>query len=496
LSIPNQRLLLDRHIESLDIDGAEVLEFVDNGHTGTNFERPGVQELLGLVRESKVDCIAVKDFSRFGRNSIETGYFIERVFPLFRTRFIAVSDNFDSADYKEDTGGMEVAFKFLMHEYYSVDMSRKEKSAKYAKFKRGEYQSAICPYGYQKAANGRMEPDPETADVVRLIFDLALEMKTADIVKALYEKRIVTPGEYKKANGKGFHDVSRSIGIWQNTTILRMLTDERYTGTYVIGKRAVTEIGGGRVRMKDESEWVKIPDHHPAIISRETYERVNAAMLHFKCPKTEQTYTALRGKVFCGCCNHAMQIVPRKVRAFYCRYTKSIESAECHKLEIGEQELENLLYETISKQAKIIMSVERTDVSSGFRLKTAQQAEYGKSIEKCRDEKRSLYEKLILGELDAAGYMTKKAEIDAELGHLTRVVAGLNAETSAMSAAKSAGDDMRELAGTALGENKLTRPLVDLLIDKVYVYPDNRVEIMWRVADFAANIKEGSENVR
>jgi DNA invertase Pin-like site-specific DNA recombinase len=107
LSIDNQRLLLDRHIDALGIDDVEVLEFVDNGHTGTNFERPGVQELLALVKESKIDCILVKDFSRFGRNSIETGYFIERVFPLFRTRFIAVSDNFDSNDYKEDTGGVK-----------------------------------------------------------------------------------------------------------------------------------------------------------------------------------------------------------------------------------------------------------------------------------------------------------------------------------------------------------------------------------------------------
>ena len=146
LSIHNQKLLLDRHIDSLDIEDAEVLEFVDNGYSGVNFERPGVQELLNLVRESKIDCIIVKDFSRFGRNSIETGYFIEMVFPLFRTRFISVSDGFDSNDYKEDTGGMEVAFKFLMHEYYSHDMSKKSKSAKYAKMKRGEYQSSRCPY--------------------------------------------------------------------------------------------------------------------------------------------------------------------------------------------------------------------------------------------------------------------------------------------------------------------------------------------------------------
>lgn len=140
LSIHSQQLLIDRHIDSLEFPSdteVEVVEFVANGYSGVNFERPAVQKLLDLVRESKIDCIIVKDFSRFGRNSIETGYFIEMVFPIFRTRFISISDGFDSDDFKEDTGGMQVAFKFLMHEYYSHDMSKKSKSAKYAKFKRG-----------------------------------------------------------------------------------------------------------------------------------------------------------------------------------------------------------------------------------------------------------------------------------------------------------------------------------------------------------------------
>lgn len=495
LSIPNQRLMLDRHIETLNLDDIEVLEFLDNGYTGTNFERPGVQELLNLVRESTIDCILVKDFSRFGRNSIETGYFIERIFPLFHIRFISVSDNFDSNNYIEDTGGMEVAFKYLMHEYYSQDLSRKEKTAKYTKFKRGEYQSVICPYGYKKGANGRMEPDENTADVIRLIFETALTMKTAtDVVKVLRERNIPTPGEYRKANGNGMHDVSRSIGIWQRSTILRFLTDERYTGMYVIGKREVVEVGSRHVRMKDESEWVKIPNHHPAIVSKELFDEVNDKLLHFKCPKSPREYV-LRGKVVCGCCEHNMQLALRKERAFYCRYTLPLETAECHRLEINEAALEEMLYVVIEKQAQVILNVERLDYTSGFQLKTEQQAEYGKLIAKCRDDKRLLYEKLILGELDAAGYKAKKNAIDVELDRLNRALNSLNAEATAISAAKSSDDELRKLAETAMNDSKLTRPLVDVLIDKVYVYPGNKVEIVWKVADFTANDREVLGNV-
>ena len=484
LSIGNQKLLLDRHIDSLDMEDVEVLEFVDNGYSGVNFERPGIQELLDLVRESKIDCIIVKDFSRFGRNSIETGYFIEMVFPLFRTRFISVSDGFDSDDYKEDTGGMAVAFKFLMHEYYSRDMSQKSKSAKYAKMKRGEYQSVRCLYGYRKGANGRLEIDAEAATVVKLIFELAQKMKTAaDVVTALYERKILPPGEYRKAKGTGSYDISRSMGIWQRSTILRILEDERYIGTYIIGKRVVTEIGGSRSRLKPEDEWFKIPNHHPAIVSREVFEQVNSQMLHFKCPKTEREYT-LRTKVFCGCCRHAMQIAPRKVRAFVCRYMKVDENAECHNLEIGEQELENLLFEIINKQAQVILGIEGLGEVSGLSIKIEKQAEYEKQLNRLHEEKRVLYEQLILDELDTTNYKTEKAVIDEELTKLVHALNTLKSEAATLSMLKSSDDELRQIAETVLTEGKLTRPLVDLLIDKVYIYPENRVEIMWKSEDF------------
>ena len=134
LSIENQLLVLNEYAAAMpEYLNAEILEFIDNGYSGTNFERPQVQKLIEMVRANRIDCIIVKDFSRFGRNSIETGYFIERVFPLFHTRFISISDDFDTNNFKGDTGGMDIAFKYLISEYYSRDMSIKTKSAKYAK---------------------------------------------------------------------------------------------------------------------------------------------------------------------------------------------------------------------------------------------------------------------------------------------------------------------------------------------------------------------------
>ena len=196
MSIENQKLALHQFVDVMDgVRNAEVMEFVDNGYSGTNFERPAVQRLLDMVRTQSINCIIVKDFTRFGRNSTEVGYFMEKVFPLYNVRFISLNDDFDSDRYHGDTGGLNVAFKYMLAEFYSRDLSVKYKTAKYIKFKRGEYQSVRCPYGYQKSADGRMEPDSVTAPNVKLIVEMAAEGKgTKEIIQELFNRGIPTPG--------------------------------------------------------------------------------------------------------------------------------------------------------------------------------------------------------------------------------------------------------------------------------------------------------------
>ena len=333
------------------------------------------------------------------------------------------------------------------------------------------------------------------AAVVKMIFELALTMKNAsDIVKALYEKQTPTPGEYRKSKGKSHYDISRSRGIWDRSSVLRILGDERYTGTYIMGKRAVTEIGGTHMRLKPEDEWFKIPDHHPAIVSRELYDEVQAGLRHFKCPKTPREYT-LKAKVMCGCCRHALQLAPRKIPAFVCRYTKVDENAECYGLEIGEQELESLLFDIINKQAQVILNIDSLDDTTDFSFQLEQQAEYEKHMEKCRNEKQNLYERFVLGEIDTGSYKSEKAVIDGELDRLCRVYDTLKTEVAAAADKKNSDDELRGLAETTLKADTLTRTLVNLLIDKVYVYPGNHVEIIWKVAGFHSNETEARYNV-
>ena len=488
-SIENQTKALHQYVDVMEgVKNAEVLEFIDNGYSGTNFERPAVQNLLDQMREGKINCIIVKDFTRFGRNSIEVGYFMEMVFPLYGVRFISINDDFDSDKLHGDTGGINVAFKYLVSEFYSRDLSIKYKSAKYVKFRRGEYQSKLCPYGYQKGADGRMEPNEETAPNVRLIFELAREgYGPGKIGKALFKRGIPTPGEYKAAQGIANHDVSRCNGVWPTSTVIKILDDERYTGTYIIGKREVKEVGGHRLRMKNESQWIKIPDHHPAIISKELFDQVQTRRARFKCPKNARTYP-LRGKVYCGCCRHAMQRTDNKNRVFQCRHSKVNESAPCHGLTVTEAELEGMLYEVLSKQAQVILNVDNLSSAGRLDVQLAEQAEYDKQIESYLDQKRVLYEQLILKQITMEDYKSQKAAVDSELDRLREIHSNLKVRTSQMEMDEKSKSARTELAREVVGADGLTAGLADALIDRVYVYPNNQVEIIWKMKDFCMEV--------
>ena len=492
LSIPNQKLILREKAMSLsEWDNSEILEFIDNGHTGTNFERPAVQELLTMVQAGKINCIIVKDLSRFGRNSIETGYFIERVFPLYHTRFISVSDDFDTANFKGDTGGIDIAFKYLISECYSRDMSMKTKSAKYAKMRRGEYQSVICPYGYRKSADGRMEPDEDVAPNVQMIFQWASEGNTAaEITRRLYAMNIPTPGEYRKLKGKDYYNVSRTNGVWNTSTVLRILEDQRYIGTYVIGKRKVKEIGSRHTQLKDESEWFKIPNHHPAIVSVDLFEKANASIKRFSLSNKKPRDYLLRGKVFCGCCDHAMSL--RNGAWFYCRHSEVAETLPCHGGRIKMADLEQVVFETIRAQMCPALGIDSN--KDKLDLQTVQQAEHEEKLRSIQDSKRHLYEQYALGEIDLETYRTRKAVYDTELVQAKNVHAVITAQTKQIKSDYEIKLKQQEIVQEVGNANMLTKALIDRLINKVYVFPGDRIEIEYATQDFLET-KESEKEV-
>ncbi len=482
LSIENQKLILNEFALSLpEADNAEIREFIDNGYTGTNFERPAAQELVELVRANQIDCIIVKDFSRFGRNSLEVGYFIERVFPLFHTRFISISDDYDSDRFKGDTGGMDVAFKYLISEYYSRDMSIKTKSAKYAKMERGEYQSVICPYGYKKSADNRMELDNEAAPVVKLIFEFASSgMTAAAITKELRQRAIPTPGEYKAQRGNHTHDISRSQGIWSSSTVLRILADERYIGTYIIGKRAVIEVGGNKSRLKNREKWHIIPDHHPAIISKELFDLAQQMVRHFSQPNKKRHEYPLKGKIVCGCCKHVMSRSSSKNKYYYCRFSEPDETLSCHGLRIQTEQLEKIIFDVLKKHIDLMSDNEKAICKTGA---TSVTSECEEQISALQEEKMRLYERYVGGEIDAAQYSAEKSNLDAVLLKTKSAHAALTAEAKQAQEKHDEQVQRQSIIREVRDADAITPALADELIDKVYVFPDSTIKIAFSMPD-------------
>ena len=455
------------------------------------FERPGVQKLLDLVREGKVNCIAVKDFSRFGRNAIETGYFIERVFPLYQIRFISVSDGFDSADYNGDTGGMEVAFKFLIHEYYSRDLSKKIKSAKLQKQLSGKAVSKNCLYGYKLNDERKVVIDEPAAETVRLIFRLALEGKSlADIARQLYDDKRPMPREYK-------NNAANPTCTWNLVTISGILKEEQYTGMYIAGKYKNSDVGSKKRVGKKENDWIKIPNHHPAIVDKSAFDAVRK-ITSDKAPKstkrkmgTAERYRnidkTLNGKVVCGCCGHVMRLSSTTNAKYHCSHTRVAIEAECYRLNVLAKELRDMLFEVISKQAQVILNVDYLSKISEIDFQIEKQNDKQKQIEHLNQEKCKLYERLIVGELTTDEYKIQKIAIDTNIARLSQTNNAFAAETMELNEMKTCVKQNREIAEFVASETSLTRPIVDLLIEKVLIYPDNRVDIQWKVSDFFNN---------
>jgi uncharacterized Zn finger protein (UPF0148 family) len=409
---------------------------------------------------------------------IETGYYIERVFPLFRIRFIAVSDAHDSDDYEGGTGGMEVAFKFLIHEQYSRDLSMKIKTAKRAKALSGEYVVKNCAFGFKKV-DRHLEIDEPAAETVRLIFSMAADGQSlAKITARLYADNCPTPSEYK---GHSSRKIAKEMFcIWGKSVILDILADEQYIGVYIAGKTRKLDVGSSKVVEVDRAEWIRIPNHHPAIVEKTLFaaarERIDQKGEPLRKRKigTGERYkdikSPLQGKVFCGICGHTMKLSSTRNAAFHCDFSRVAPDAECYRLKIVASELEAVVLKQIREQAKSILH--NADDPS---LQTKPKTDVDGQIARIEDAKLALYEKYVVRAITAEEYQSEKTVLDTDLGHAKNAQAVLIKEA----AHKASVAGLRQIAEDALKAKKLSMQVLDALVERISIYPGNRIEIAW-----------------
>lgn len=491
-SITSQRLLIRRYIEEHPELGpyGGYEELIDDGYTGTNFDRPGVTRLLKLVEAEQVEVILVKDLSRFARNYLEAGRFLEFVFPLYGVRFISVNDRYDSREYGESTGGLQLAVRNLINQLYSRDISRKVKSAVDMKKLNGEYVYGAVPYGYRKGAEkNTIAVDPEAAAVVRRIFQWASEdVKVTQIAVRLNEAGVRTPSAYLR-EVRGNYRVSP---YWTFDSVKNILTNRIYTGDTIPFKSHVVRVGSGRVKPLPEAEQTVIPDTHEAIVTREQFDRARQTIRGNPKAKSSGPSSPFTGYVVCGCCGNKLAKGRKTNRTFRCPVARYAPGSDCGKVSISEKRLSEIVLLAIRRQCEIV-DVKTRDVRAARREGLADQASLQgeltalqKKIDRCQADLMRSYEAYTGGQLTREEFLArraagKRAEEAAKLqaALLTRKLEEAAAELRSAEAAIQEAEPYRSDTPPV----EVTPDLLRTFLRRVTVYPEGAVQIAWNYKD-------------
>ncbi len=393
-SISSQRWMITDFVQRND-DLELVDEFVDDGYTGTNFNRPGIKKLLHEIEEGHINCVVVKDLSRFGRDYIDMGNYLERYFPENNIRFIAINDGYDSQS-KTSCDDFMMPLKNVINAHYSKDISKKVKSAFKVKQSQGEFVGAFASYGYQKHPmdKHKLVIDEDAAQVVRRIFQLYNSgVGKNGIAQLLNKERIPCPSEYKKLKGLNYKNANRLdyTSYWTYSTIARILENEMYLGNMVQSKTIRTKIRGKASKL-DEDQWIVVEGKHEAIIDKDVWE-VTQELLKRRTRQLdfESEIGLFSGYIKCGDCGRAFAKIRRRNNIFYvCGSYKRYSKDVCSSHEIREDILEQLILDKINEE--LIKLEEIVVPTLSVRKAKADKEPYLIRLEKIYKLKKELYE--------------------------------------------------------------------------------------------------------
>lgn len=493
-SIMNQRLLIKSFISSNpELSSLRYEEIYDDGYSGSTLERPGMQTLLEKVRNEEVACIVVKDFSRFSRNYIDMGTYLEQIFPFMGVRFISVTDNFDSKNCQNTSSMIDVGFKSLLADFYRNDTSVKVKNAMDAKKAKGEYCMGSAPFGYAKDPDNKntlVIVDDEAA-VIRRIFQMALEkMNRRQIADKLNEDGILTPIEFmskrQKVNRK---HLEKGRLYWHSDTIRKIIDNEVYMGCMVYGKTKIIEAGSGKEINVPKEEWKIIEGHHPAIISREDYLKVQQMR-----PKANRSYLPkprniiLKGKVYCGGCGCIMQADKLRDDRYYyrCAYRKYGSDNQCFSAKIDNRILENVVLNELKweirnrkEQEKIQEEVNMQHQNKLNKL-VIEKNKVQNDMKHIFHNKQEYLEKYHEELISREEFVRLKEEIANRLEKLEKQNDEINALIEKEKEFLNNKHEMDYQLMEYLGLERLTCEIVERYVEAVHVHDSGKIEIQWK----------------
>lgn len=493
-SIINQKqLILDFLKDKADINVVSVR--VDDGYTGTNFERPAFQRMMEDIRAGKVNCVVIKDLSRFGREYINAGKYIDRLFPIYGVRLIAINDHIDTMT-KSTSDDFNIMLKNLMNDNYCRDISIKIRSQLQVKRRNGEFLSPFAPYGYTKADNNRNQLviDPYPANVVQDIFRMKLEGMSQDsIAKYLTEHGVLSPMEYKRSQGLRYKTSFKTNkqAKWSPVAVRRILTNPVYKGTLVQGVRTRPNYKIKKVVINDAENWCIVDNAHEPIVSDRIFALVQKLLaLDTRTSPNETSVFPLAGLIECGDCHSSMVRIQssahgRKYTYYVCSENKHTKACSSHR--IPEKVLEDTVLFVLQEHIRLIVEMDECLKSVqgmpflriNIRKAEERMIAVEEEIERYRKLKISAYEDMKDGIISKTDFFDIRSQYDERITDALLAKDQIQNEMEAYISDSSATQKWMQDFIEHKNIQKLTRLVAIECIEKILVFEDKKIEVVF-----------------
>ena len=508
-SVVNQKRILDNFITAQPDIGL-VDYYVDDGYSGATFDRPAFLNMMADIYAGKIDCVIVKDSSRFGRNASESGRFIGEIFPRLQVRFIAVNDLIDSGKSQSIASDfLNVGFRGLLNEYYLAANSESIRSTLNMERRKGEFIGSFAKFGYQKDPTDRHKLliDEPAAEIVRMIYSLYLSgVGIRGIVRRLNERGIPNPSTYKRMQGLNFK--ARTVGdssLWCDKTVRRILRDEMYTGTMVQGKNKKINYKSKAIRSCVPDEWIRVEGTHEPIISKDDFDRVQK-MLNTGVKGTVQSgnIDLFAGLLKCAGCGHALIKKTNhnsdKTYVYYRCSTHCKCKTACAAHTIRYERLYYCVLYCIRQMVdaavnadEVIHRMEKNrvkDLDEGLNKQLDKQEQ---ELEKVLQRMADLYPDFKDGTINADQYRIMKEKYEQAQKDLTKSIEKLKESLDRSDGDHVATNDFIEHFKKHGNIKSLTRPILTELIERIAVHKDGTLDIAFNFCDAFSGMQKQTE---
>lgn len=492
-SIINQQRMLEDYCKH-HTEFRVIAHYSDDGYTGTNFHRPAFHRMLCDIEGGKINCVIVKDLSRFGRDYIDMGYYLERYFPAHGVRFMAINDNVDS---KQGPYDMLLPLKNVFNTQYAKDISQKVRSAVAVKQNRGEFVGAFASYGYLKDPenHSRLVVDPVAGKVLQRIFRMAASgMGQIKIAHVLNEEQIPCPSEYKRLMGEKYTNSKKldSTRYWTYATIHRMLKNEIYLGN-MVQRRSIRPTMHSKAKPLDSGQWASVSGTHEPLISQELWETVQVQVAkNSRAPNFAQNMGLFSGFLKCGDCGRSMAKTRWNSKIHYsCGSYKRYGATACTKHYIPQSILEEIVLDDLNRiiaavdNLKKITDDHQQDVSAA-QPSAAEETRLQSALSRIRRLKQGSYEDYRDKLISRDDFLRYKADYDHQEQVLLHQISQLQETEEIDAPTKPWIENLLQIGKL----EELDRVTLAQTVKEIRVFEENRIEIQYLFSDTLRSILE------